>query len=64
MSSIQWNLSFGTPPCRGYKIWSNKNVHHDNLCTVTFIKGTPLFRGRGPFSRSQNPGLTSILRTP
>ena len=29
--SIQWNFSFGTPPCRGHQFWSGKNVTH-NLC--------------------------------
>ena len=43
---LQWNLSFGTSPFRGHKIWSQKNVHLI-FVFVTSIEGTPLFRGKG-----------------
>ena len=36
----------GTPPFRGHKIWSGKNVHIIFIF-VTSIEGTPLFKGKG-----------------
>ena len=44
---MKWNLSFGTPPFRGHKIWS-MNVDIFIFAFVTFIKETPL---RGGHSR-------------
>ena len=35
-----------TPPLRGHKIWSQKNVHII-FVSVTFSEGSPLFRGKG-----------------
>ena len=38
---MQWNLSFGTPPFRGQKLWSWKNIHII-FVSVTSIEGTPV----------------------
>ena len=45
---LQQNLSLKTPPFKGHKIWSPKNVHIIFLC-VTSIEGTPLgsIQGKG-----------------
>ena len=51
MQGRQWNLSFGTPPFRGHKIWSRKNVHII-FVFVTSNEGT-LFLG--PETRIQAP---------
>ena len=45
----QCNLSFGTPPFKGHKIWSWKNTLII-FVSITSIEGTPLFRGKGHFS--------------
>ena len=57
---LLWDTSIkGTPPFRGHKIFSRKNVHI-TIVIVTSFQGTPLFKGKGHFSGSQNPDLTSI----
>ena len=59
--TLQWNLTFGTPPFRGRKIWSRKNVHR---IFVFVISTDPLFRGKGHFFWVPKPWLTSIQGTP
>ena len=62
---LQENLSLETPPFKGHKICSPKNVHIIFLC-VTSIEGTPLgsFRGKGHFfCFSQNPQFKGHLST-
>ena len=51
----------GTPPFRGHKNWSRKNVHII-FASVSSIEETP--GERGTFSGSRNLGLTSIQGTP
>ena len=47
---LLWDTSIqGTPPFRGHKIWSRKNVHII-FVSVTSVVGAPLFRGKGNFS--------------
>ena len=46
--SGQWKLSFGTPPFRGHKILSRKNVHIIYVSNAS-IEGTPLFTGKGHY---------------
>ena len=46
--SGQWKLSFGTPPFRGHKILSRKNVHIIYVSNAS-IGGTPLFTGKGHY---------------
>ena len=59
-SSDSWDTSIkGTPPFRGQKIWSLKNVHII-FESVTSIERTPLFRGKGHVFWVRNPGLTSF----
>ena len=54
--SIHWNLLFGTPQFRDYKICSWKHV--DRIFVhVTSIEGTPLFRGNGHFFKVPKPGF-------
>ena len=45
---LRWSLPFETPPLRGHKICSGKNVH-TIFVLVTPIKGTPLFRRKNHF---------------
>ena len=59
--TLQWNLIFGTPPFRGRKFWSRKNVH---IIFVFVISTDPLFRGKGHFFWVPKPWLTSIQGTP
>ena len=63
---ILWDTSIQeTPPFRGRKIWSPKNVHVI-FVFVSSIEGTPLFMGEGIVfvSGSQNAYSTSIQGTP
>ena len=61
-SSIQWNLTspLGQLHSRDTSIQGiqnlvPENVHHDNLCTVTFIEGTTLFQGKGTLFQVPKP---------
>ena len=55
---IQWNTSIQrTPPFRGHKIWSRKNVHII-FVSFTSVVGTRLFRGKGHFFCVTKPGFT------
>ena len=50
---LLWDISIQvTPPFRGHKIWSRKNVHIVSVF-VTSIKGKPLLRGRATFLGSK-----------
>ena len=45
VEALLWDTSIqGTPPFKGKKFWSRKNVHII-FVSVTSIEGTPLFRG-------------------
>ena len=43
-------------PYRGPKIWSGKDVHMIFI-SVTFIEGTPLFKGKGQVFLVLKPGF-------
>ena len=59
---LLWDTSIqGSPPFRGHKIWSRKNVHII-FVSILSSEGTP--GERHTFSGSRNPGLTSIQGTP
>ena len=46
---------------QGHEIWSQKNANII-FVSITSIEGTPLFKEKGHFFGSRNPGLTSIHR--
>ena len=56
LNTIEWNLSFGTPPFRRHKIYSQKNVPII-FVFVTSIERTPPFRGKGHFFWVPKPGF-------
>ena len=45
-----------TTPYRGHKIWSGKDVHMIFI-SVTYIEGTPLFKGKGQVFLVLKPGF-------
>ena len=62
---LLWDTSIqGTPPFRGHKIWSLKNVHIIFIF-VTSVEETPLFRGKGTLFLGPGfnllPGDTLVL---
>ena len=63
-SLLGYSTAFqGTPPFRGHKIWSRRNVQIIFVFVIS-IEGTPLSKERDTFLGSRNPDLTSIQGTP
>ena len=65
IKKLQWNLSFGTPPCRGHKICSaGKNVHIIFVSVTSTLLNWNLYSGaRDTFSEAQSLSMTSIQGT-
>ena len=57
---LLWDTSIqGTPPFRGHKIWSLKNVQIIFIF-VTPVEETPLFRGKEPLFLEPGRFLTPL----
>ena len=54
---LLWDTSIqGSPPFRGHKIWSRKNVHMIFVSIPSSV-GTPLFRGKAHIFWVPKPGV-------